>query len=150
MSYCRQVTFRPWRIITWQFKLLYIVVAAFFWFGIVSSVSLLSPAPALLDVLTLVVFAFVYFWGVRTFRSTNEDYFAPRAWWRMTGRPTLSRWLGILSVILGVLAALGLVGGLLGLTALTDPFGQVLTVLACAALAYLYLNSARRQLRESD
>ncbi|MBK4347247.1 hypothetical protein [Lacisediminihabitans changchengi] len=144
------MTFRPWRIVTWQYKLLYIVVAAFFWLGLVSSVSLLKPTVILLDVLALVVFAFVYFWAVRTFRGTNEDYFAPRAWWRMTAKPTLSRSLGVIAAVLGVLAALGLLGGLLGLTTLSDPVGQVLVVAACAALAYLYLTSARRLVRETD
>ena len=144
------MTFRPWRILTWQYKLLYVIVAGFFWLGIVSSVALLDPAPALLDVLTLIVFAFVLFWGVRTFRGVTEDYFAPRSWWRMTSRPMLSRVLGILSIVLGALAALGLAGGLLGLTTLVDPFGQVLIVVSCAVLASLYLNSASRQLRERD
>ena len=144
------MTFRPWRIITWQYKLLYVVVALFAAVGVLSSVLLLKPDQIFQDVLTLGLGAFIFFWGVRTFRGPTEDYFAPRAWWRMTSRPTLSRWLGILSVIVGVLAVLALVGGLLGLTTLTDPFGQVLTVLACAVLAYLYLTSARRQRREAD
>jgi len=144
------VTFRPWRIITWQYKLLYVVVALFAAVGALSSVLLFEPDQIFQDVLVLVLGAFIFFWGVRTFRGPTEDYFAPRAWWRMTSKPTLSRWLGILSVVVGVLATLGFVGGLLELTTLTDPFGQVLTVVACATLAYLYLNSARRQVRESD
>ena len=144
------MTFRPWRIITWQYKLLYIVVALFASFGVLSSVLLLKPDQVFQDVLSLVLNAFILFWGVRVFRGTNEDYFAPRAWWRMTSKPTLSRALGVLSIVFGGLSAVGFAGGLLGLTELVDPFGQVLSVLACAALAFLYLTSAHRQQRESD
>lgn len=66
-----------------------------------------SPTVARLVLVALTVL--VYAGAVRTFRGRGESIAPPRAWWRMTARPTAGFLLGafyILSVVWGVVSTI--------------------------------------------
>jgi len=143
------VTFHPWRISAWYFKLSFIAVGLVFANGIIRLVGLLQPGHVVPLLLGLVIDAALLWTGTRVFRGTNENYLAPRAWWRMTSKPKLSRRLGVLWVVLGAFDLLDV---------LIQPFltrprsgmvpEMIVGTVEFAGLAYLYLNSAARQKRE--
>ena len=145
------MTFHPWRISAWYFKLLYIVVGYAAGLGVIHLFGLLHPWRPLSLWLSVCVDATLLWVGTRVFRGTNENYLAPRAWWRMTSKPTLSRRLGILWT---VLASFSLLGTIVEPFLVAVRFDQELTLgvvaLEYAALAYLYLNSAVRQKRQLE
>jgi hypothetical protein len=138
------------RIVRWEFKALYVVVAILLgWviagllrgFGLAEIGIVLTSAVTDFGALLL---------GARIFRGRGEAVEPPRAWWRMTARPTLSRRLGILFVVLSLLGAVSLVLEATGiyapLPALTgdDVVVYARVILEYAVIAYLYLNSAAR------
>ncbi|RXZ72279.1 hypothetical protein [Agromyces albus] len=87
--------------------------------------------------------------GARIFRGRGEEVEPPRAWWRMTARPTLSRRLGILFVVLSLLGAVSLVLEVTGVYAPLPLTGDDMVassrgIVELAIVAYLYLNSAVR------
>ena len=140
------MTFHPWRISAWYVKLSFIVVGLALSVGISQVVGLAHPPRLVVLCLSLVCDAAVFWTATRVFRGANENYLAPRAWWRMTSKPTLSRRLGFLWVVVGV-------GNLLNLG--IQPFlsqawsgmlpEMIIGAVEGGALAYLYSNSALRQ-----
>lgn len=134
------------RIVKWQYKLLYVVAS--FLLGHVIFSLLVPHGPG------LTVLGGVYDWGIifvgaRIFRGRSEDITAPRDWWRMTSKRTLSRRLGILFTVLTVLAVGGsvlyashIVIGTRG--AMADAAEQASSALFSAVLAFFYLNCAAR------
>ena len=137
------------RIIRWELKLLYVIGAIGVGFvlagllrawGMQETVALLTTSA--FDVAALLL-------GARLFRGRGEAIEPPRPWWRMTARPTLSRRLGILFVVLAVFGAVATVLTGVGVYALSPGvplgeavFGSMIGVLEFTAIAYLYLNSA--------
>ena len=139
------------RIIRWELKLLYVIGAIGVGFvlagllrawGMQETVALLTTSA--FDVAALLL-------GARLFRGRGEAIEPPRQWWRMTARPTLSRRLGILFVVLAagsvvvlILTAAGVYGPL-PQTSPGDAIAMYITaVLEYGTFAYLYLNSAVR------
>ncbi|MBM7829818.1 hypothetical protein JOE59_000523 [Agromyces cerinus] len=138
------------RIVRWELKVLYIVVA---WIVAYAFTDLLrelgTPAVALEVVNTLVNLA-AFAFAVRIFRGQGEPIDPPRAWWRMTAWPTLSRRLGILFVAFAVLMALSTVLSAFGVGELPAGGSVGLGVgvtLQFALVGFLYLNSAVRLAR---
>lgn len=138
------------RIIRWEFKALYIVgVILLGWViaGLLRGVGL--PEIGVLLITAVTDFGALLL-GARIFRGRGEAVEAPRAWWRMTARPTLSRRLGILFVVLPLLGAVSLVleatGVYAPLPARTgaDVFAYSSGSVQSGVVAYLYLNSAAR------
>ncbi|MFD4111770.1 hypothetical protein ACFWWU_37315, partial [Streptomyces sp. NPDC058650] len=106
------------RIVRWELKVLYIVVAWIIGYAIADLLSRLGAPGVALEIVNTLVNLAAFALAVRIFRGRDEPIDPPRAWWRMTAWPTLSRRLGILfavfaamSVISAVLSAVG-VGGL--------------------------------------
>lgn len=139
------------RIVRWQLKLVYVVGAIVVIFAIAALFRAVDlPEIAVLLIGTLLDFAALLY-GARVFRGRGEAIEPQRPWWRMTARPTLSRRLGILFLILALvglidpmLRAFGVPpmqstvdGGVLALT-------SILVVLENSGFAVLYLNSAVR------
>jgi hypothetical protein len=139
------------RIIRWELKLLYVVGAIGVGFvlagllrawGMQETVALLTTSA--FDVAALLL-------GARLFRGRGEATEPPRPWWRMTARPTLSRRLGILFVVLAVfgavanvLTAVGVYAPAPGVSLGEAVFRSIIGVLEFTTIAYLYLNSALR------
>ena len=148
------MTRSPWRIVRWQYKLLYVIVAEAAGFGITRLGYLLLPSQIAV-LIVLCVDVAIYLVGARIFRGTSEDLLTPRAWWRMTSKPTLSRRLGTL---FAVVAGIQLIG--LALVAIPFPsrqhvvkpnyVGLAEAAIETAILAFLYLNSAVRLKNQSD
>ena len=141
------------RIVRWQTKLGYVAVVWFVGYPIAAVLAGVGAPPI---VMTIVIGWLLNFLaillGARIFRGVGEDIAPPRPWWQMTARPTLSRRLGKIFVAWAVLALPAIVIGGLGI----DPGGNVTSVdfpgalgtfIFCAALAFLYLNSAVRLTR---
>jgi uncharacterized membrane protein len=139
------------RIIRWELKLLYVIGAigvGFVLAGLLRAWGM-QETVAMLTTSTFDVAALLL--GARLFRGSGEAIEPPRPWWRMTARPTLSRRLGILFVVLAVFGAVATV-----LTAVGEytpapgvslgeaVFGSMIGVLEFTTIAYLYLNSAVR------
>ena len=89
--------------------------------------------------------------GARVFRGRGEAIDPPRPWWRMTARPTLSRRLGILFLVLTVWTAVGTILATIGVPSpgpmVADGAAVVaglIGVLEFGVIAALYLNSAVR------
>jgi membrane protease YdiL (CAAX protease family) len=139
------------RIIRWQLKLVYVVAAIVIIFAITALLHALGVAEiAVLLLGTVLDFAALFF-GARVFRGRGEAIEPRRAWWRMTARPTLSRRLGILFVVLALVALVGLVLAAFDLpqpgpTVPGGPRGlaEILAILENSGFAVLYLNSAVR------
>jgi membrane protease YdiL (CAAX protease family) len=139
------------RIIRWKLKLAYAFAAIVVIFAIGALLRALDVAAiAVLLLGTLLDFAALFF-GARVFRGRGEAIEPRRPWWRMTARPTLSRRLGILFLVVAVYALVSLVLTASGVAALrpTADDGasvslQVLGVLENGGIAFLYLNSAAR------
>ncbi|SIN68796.1 hypothetical protein [Agromyces cerinus] len=140
------------RIVRWELKVLYIVVA---WIVAYAFTDLLralgTPAVALEVVNTLVNLA-AFAFAVRIFRGQDEPIDPPRAWWRMTAWPTLSRRLGILFAVFAASGLIFIVLEVAGVDVGTAavPYGvtgSITMTLQFALLAFLYLNSAVRMAR---
>ena len=141
---------KPLRIWDWRLKLLYIVLA----YGLGWAVSPLTQLIHDTGVLQGIVNLAAILLGARIFRGSGEQIDAPRAWWRMTSRPTMSRRLGILATVFGALLVVDI--PLLYLARLVprthpvrpltpwDGIGLGIAALQLAVIAYLYLRSARR------
>lgn len=137
------------RIIRWELKLLFVVGALLIGFPISAVLYAVGVPPLAVGLVNTVVGMALLLLGARIFRGRGEAVESPRSWWRMTARPTLSRRLGILFLVLAVWFAAGLILAVVvdfastGWTA-DDIVIAVSGVLEFAAVAYLYLNSAAR------
>jgi len=140
------------RIVRWEFKVLYIAIAWIAGVVIVNALVALGVPPLIVNLVNLLTLAVSFGLAVRIFRGQDEPVDPPRAWWRMTAWPTLSRRLGVLFVVVAAMGvfsvAILLVGPdsprLGGAPALGTTIGGTLE---SAVLAYLYLNSAVRMKR---
>jgi hypothetical protein len=92
-------------------------------------------------VMANVFFALFVFGGVRSFRGSDEPM-APRAWWRMTSRPRAGFVLGALLVLNTANSVFGVVSG-----TTNPPLAGVLSTVVDALLAFLYISSSIRLLR---
>ena len=143
------MNFHPWRISAWYFKLSYIVAGYAAARIVFLPVALLHPTAALTAVASLGLNGLVFWGGTRIFRGSNENYLAPRSWWRMTSKPTLSRRLGVMFAVFAVLTGLAAVLlPVLTSASAGEMLGSDVAAASYAALAYLYLNSAVRQKRQ--
>jgi hypothetical protein len=134
------------RIWDWRLKLVYVLVA----YGLGWA---LAPALDLVDdhgLLSAAINLAVVLIGARIFRGDAESIGQPRAWWRMTSRPRLSRFLGGLSIAFAVLVVLALVLPILvglphdHIRPSNDPTSQIILIANLGAFGFLYLNSAVR------
>ena len=139
------------RIVRWELKALYVVGAIIIGFVIAGLLRLLGLAEIGVSITATAIDVGALLLGARIFRGRGEAIEPPRPWWRMTARPTLSRRLGILFV---VLSAFGLIS--LGLTAIGVPALRtrladgvsvsttIFVALEYGGFAFFYLNSAAR------
>ncbi|MGI9822669.1 hypothetical protein [Agromyces sp. Marseille-Q5079] len=140
------------RIVRWEIKVLYVVLAWIVGYVVVDLVRSIG-APVVVVSLVGLATTFVSFaLAVRIFRGADEPVEPPRPWWRMTAWPTLSRRLGILFTVLAVVCTVGItlaVAGVPGTESTLDVglAAAIEVAVTCAALAFLYLNSAVRMSR---
>jgi hypothetical protein len=134
------------RIVKWQYKLVFAVVA----YGVTRLIGVaIGPLPAAVgDILGPFLFIAPYLVGARLFRGPDESL-EPRPWWRMTARPALSKVLGILfAAIAGLFTLLFVLGPVVNAALREQPvatlIGQGLSVLSQAVLAFLYLTTYRK------
>lgn len=123
----------------------WIAVAVLGW--VISGLGIPTPLLSLIGSVLFLGFVLV---GTRIFRGRHEPILPARAWWRMTAKPTAG-------FVLGTCFALSLVYDVV--LAVVDPAGQfpgrrnidlstsILNILGTASLAYLYLNSSIRLVR---
>lgn len=88
------------------------------------------------------VIVIVWVIGIRSFRGSNEDLLARRAWWRATARPLLGYLVAGVLLVLAVLALVGLAMGRSSLTNLVIENVAGLPVYILGAITYL--NSSLR------
>jgi len=142
---------KPLRIWDWRIKLVYVVAVFALGWPLARVVSLVVDDRG---VAVLVFHVAAILFGARIFRGPGEQIDEPRAGWRMTSRPTMSRRFGIVAA---VFAALGVINiPLLYLVQLIPtryarhpltPWDGVQAAIAAVelgAIAFLYLRSARR------
>ena len=140
------------RIVRWELKTLYIVVAWIVGFVVAGLLrSLGSPTVVLESANALTTFV-PFALAVRIFRGRDEPVEPPRAWWRMTAWPTLSRRLGILFAVLTAVGVVGVALLLAGVPGAVAPAQggvavSVSSTLQFGVLAFLYLDSAIRMSR---
>src|SRR5215207_2833323 len=142
------------RIVRWELKLLYVVGAIVIGWPISAVLSAVGATPLVVSIVNTVVGMAAFLLGARIFRGRGEPVQPPRAWWRMTARPTLSRRLGIFFVVLFLIAVAGIIFTVLGVEGYSRSTGGVdltveylLSSLQYAVITYLYLNSAARLMR---
>ncbi|WP_308464766.1 hypothetical protein [Rathayibacter soli] len=130
------------RIRKTRWKVAYIVVAvvlATTLNGFVFSRFLPTPVAAILsNAVTLLL----YFGGARSFRGAGEPVEPPRAWWRMTARPTAG-------LVIGSLLTLSVTLDVFG-TASRAPgyeFSNFLNTVVDAVLVVFYVHSSIRLVR---
>ncbi|GAA1961666.1 hypothetical protein [Agromyces allii] len=137
------------RIVRWEFKVLYIAVAWIVGYVIVNALASIGAPIEVVTLVNLITLAVPFALAVRVFRGQGEPVEPARAWWRMTAWPTLSLRLGVLFTIVAAFGAFSVVIAIVGaeLPGLGRTPGIGPTVggtLEAALLAFLYLNSAVR------
>ncbi|NYG20708.1 putative signal transduction protein with EAL and GGDEF domain [Agromyces hippuratus] len=136
------------RIVRWELKVLYIVVAWIVGYALADLLRRLDAAEIVIGIVSLILDIVAFVIAVRIFRGRGEPIDPPRAWWRMTGWRPLSRRLG---VVFGALAAFSLVcvvGESVGAVAANGAaFGWLGLTVQSGVLCLLYLNSAAQMTR---
>jgi hypothetical protein len=139
------------RIVRWYSKFLYVVGALLVGHAVDALLDALHTPGLVSGLLNAAVTLASVILGARLFRGRDEPVEPPRAWWRMTARPRLSRVLGIIAaidsasiVLISISAALGGERSVQLLDRLTYEEAAINAVLG-AIIAFLYLNSAVRQ-----
>ncbi|MFF2371081.1 hypothetical protein [Agromyces sp. NPDC058110] len=137
------------RIVRWEFKVLYVAVAWIVGFVIVSALASIGVPIPVVTLVNVLTFALPFALAVRIFRGQGEPVEPARAWWRITAWPTLSRRLGVLFVVVaafgGFSVAVALSGTALPGLGRTPGVGPTVGgTVESALLALLYLNSAVR------
>jgi hypothetical protein len=131
------------RIRPWPVKLAYVIATC----AAVYLIAGIPVGPSGAGILRSALAFVLILVGARIFRGADEEYLAPRPWWRMTGGVQSGVVLGALFALVAIISATGYIGLTLstlikqGTTNL--PALLVNTVLS-AILAYLYFRSARR------
>ncbi|MEF3403554.1 hypothetical protein [Agromyces sp. CCNWLW203] len=140
--------FPAFRIVRWELKVLYIVVAWIVGYAIADLLRRLEVAPSVISVVDIVVTLASFALAVRVFRGRGEPIDPPRAWWRMTGWRRLSLRLGSLFGALAALSLVCLVGEITGaVTASYGVTGWLGLTLQYGVLAFFYFNSAAHMAR---
>lgn len=145
------------RIVRTRYKVLFIA-AWLIGFGIVRGLLEQVGAGGFADWLGSFVSLAMTFWAVRVFRVPEEDIPAPRALWRMTGRPTAGFLFGGL-IVVG--AAFGVWGLIYSNVVAPSPFStavagtdsvphQVVSLIISVVVGVLYLRSSFRLARRVD
>lgn len=137
------------RIVRWEFKMLYVAVAWIAGVVIANALAALGVSAIVTALVNLITLAGPFALAVRIFRGQGEPVDPPREWWRMTAWPTLSRRLGIAFVLVALLGLFSVAITLAGVTTsrLDGPMVLATTVsgtFESVLLAFLYLNSAVR------
>lgn len=137
------------RIVRWQLKLAYVVGAYAIGLAIHWSLRLTGVPWLVVGLIGFGVDLAAILLGARIFRGKGEPIEPPRAPWRMTARPRLSRVLGILFVVFSAMLVLGLVLAALGVTAQAPDtaetiVGSVIGLVEYGLIGALYLRSAVR------
>jgi hypothetical protein len=138
------------RIVRWQLKLLYVVGVIVIGWLIAALLRALGATALIVVIVTIPMDIAAFLLGARIFRGRGEPVQPTRAWWRMTARPTLSRRLGILFVVLFLVGVVGIIFTAIGVDGYRESAGgvdlttSVFSALESALIAYLYLNSAAR------
>jgi hypothetical protein len=137
---------RRFRIVATRYKVLYFAI----WLGVTVLVSTLV-LPQLGEVARFLVVNVVWFTffvvAVRSFRGAGEEIEPPRAWWRMTARPTAGFVLGIAWLLLE-LQNWGLI--LFGFLPWPESLGlALLNDLTNVLVAAAFLHSSIRLLRSA-
>lgn len=140
------------RIVRWELKTLYIVVAWIVGFVVAELLRTLGAPVVVVELANILTTFAPFALAVRIFRGRDEPVEPPRAWWRMTAWPALSRRLGILFAVLAAFGVLVLLLAAAGVAVYqpTADGGVATLVSGCvqfAVLAFLYLNSAIRMSR---
>ncbi|WP_139416578.1 hypothetical protein [Agromyces laixinhei] len=138
------------RIVRWERKLLYIAVAWMVAIAIADLSRALGATEVAYELVNTLVNLAAFAFAVRVFRGQGEPVDPPRAWWRMTAWPALSRRLGILFAVLAAMGVLGLALPAAGVGQLPRAASVALVIggsVQMALLATLYLNSAVRMAR---
>lgn len=138
------------RVVRWYLKLAY---AAGVWLAGYLAIALLDAliAPQIIGSIVSAVLTLAgIVLGARWFRGKGEPIAPARPWWKMTARRTLSRVVGVASLLGSALTIASLLGAAMGaesrmqlLTVATLP-EYVLSAALFAIIATLYLNSAIR------
>jgi hypothetical protein len=139
------------RIVRWQFKLSYVLVAYLLAIALVQLVGLTGAAPGALEAVGNLLYLLAFLYGARIFRGSDEALAAPRPWWKMTSKSTLSQRLGILFAFLTTLYIADIALGLSPDPRLNKAFGGpeqlgivIQSVFLYGVLAFLYINSGMR------
>lgn len=132
------------RITRWQWKLLYVL-------GVLLSVFLLAAAMRAIGVPELAVSIVgsvldlaALLLGARIFRGRGEPIGPPRPWWRMSARPTLSWWLGVLFLVWAGALVISPVIPAPTEAAAVEVSITIIGGIEFVVIAALYLNSAVR------
>ncbi len=132
------------RIIRWELKLLYVIGALFVgWFVVGAGMRAIGIPDVAVSIVGTIIEVAALLLGARIFRGRGEPIAPPRAWWRMTARPALSRRLGVLFLVPAVV-------GLFGVAAFPlewspgELASAIMSVIEFSVVAALYLNSAVR------
>lgn len=136
------------RIVRWELKVLYIVVAWIVGYALDDLLRRVGTVEVVIGIVDTIVTLASFALAVRIFRGQGEPIDPPRAWWRMTAWPTLSRRLGILFVVAAVTCLFGLVAEAAGIRSpsLSAP-AWIGVTLQYIVLAFFYLNSAAHMAR---
>ena len=138
------------RIVRWELKVLYIVVAWIVGYAFADLLGRLGTTEIAVAVFGTFVDLAAFALAVRIFRGRDEPIDPPRAWWRMTAWPKLSRRLGIVfaalaaSMIISLVSMAFGVGGMPG--SLSVGYG-LNAAIQFTLLSFLYLNSAAHMAR---
>ena len=137
------------RIVRWELKAAYVVVAYLLGFAIGSLLRAAELADVIVGLFAAAIDLTAILLGARVFRGRGEAIEPPRRWWRMTARPTLSWVLGILFLALWIAGVLGVASDTLGVGGAApmaaDDLALTIVVMAeYGVIAALYLNSAVR------
>jgi hypothetical protein len=137
------------RIVRWELKVLYIVVAWIVGYALADLLRRLDTAEVGIGIVSLLFDLAAFAFAVRIFRGQGEPIDPPRAWWRMTGWRPLSRRLGILFGAATAIALVCFVGEMTGAVEPTaiGAFSWLGLTLQYGVLTVLYLNSAAHMTR---
>lgn len=135
------------RIVRWELKLLYVAAAYGILYPIRALLFAAGVVPFLVSLVDAVVTIGLFLLGARVFRGAGEPVAPPRAWWRMTAWPVLSRNLGIIfafGALSVIVYAVRLAQTDVAWYSLVD---TIISIVPIAVIAFLYLNSAVRMKR---
>ncbi|WP_448809134.1 hypothetical protein [Agromyces bauzanensis] len=132
------------RITRWELKLFYVLGVLLAGFLLAAAMRAIGVPDLAVSIAGAVIDLALLLLGARIFRGRGEPVDPPRAWWRMTARPKLSRWLGGIFLVLAISIPISALLGTPADRAAVDIPITIIGTLEFAVLAGLYLNSAIR------